>query len=267
MSRSSLQFRGARRDAPSQRSPVPWTPKVAVIRERSTLQSRLSAELWDSLVLNAAIAVVPEGNAVFTGSRGRLGAILDGVVRMFTWASSGRQVTIRYARPGDLMGLTPLLSGDDTWGSEAVVDSRVAIISYERLRDLSMHNVELAWAIAEEASMMSAEAVHTIIEASYEPMAVRLASHLLELSQQTPDGQTVVRITHKHLAEAVGTAREVVTRVLKRFRESRIVDIGPGSILILDPEELATLATAHRQLLGTATANAPVRSQPADRCE
>ena len=107
-----------------------------MIRGKSTLQSRLSAELWDSLALNAAIADVPEGNAVFTGSRGRLAAILEGVVRTFTWASSGRQVTIRYARPGDLIGLTPLLSGDDTWSSEAVADSRVAIISLEHLRDL-----------------------------------------------------------------------------------------------------------------------------------
>jgi CRP/FNR family cyclic AMP-dependent transcriptional regulator len=237
-----------------------------MIRERSTLQSRLSVQLWEDLVLNAPSADVSAGNSVFTGSRGRLGAILDGVVRTFTWASSGRQVTIRYARPGDLMGLTPLLSGDDGWGSEAVVDSRVAIIAYEHFRDLSMNHPELAWAIAEEASMMSAEAIHTIIEAGYEPMPVRLAAHLLELSQPTSDGQIVVRTTHKHLAEAVGTAREVVTRVLKRFRESGIVDIGPGNILILNPEELETLATAHRQLLGTATANASARPLPADTC-
>jgi CRP/FNR family transcriptional regulator, cyclic AMP receptor protein len=212
-----------------------------------TLQSRLSADLWDSLVLDAAIADVPEGNAVFTGSRGRLGAMLAGGVRTFTWASSGRQVTIRYARPGDLIGLTPLLSGDDPWGSEAVVDSRVAIVSFERLRDVSIRHPELAWAIAEDASMMSAHAVHSIIGACYEPMTVRLATHLLELSQQTADGQTVVSTTHRHLAEAVGTAREVVTRVLKRFRESGIIDIVPGSILILNPEELVTLASAHRR--------------------
>jgi CRP/FNR family transcriptional regulator len=130
-----------------------------------------------------------------------------------------------------------------------------------------MNHPELAWAIAEEASMMSAEAIHTIIEAGYEPMPVRLAAHLLELSQQTSDGQMVVRTTHKHLAEAVGTAREVVTRVLKRFREERMVEIGPGSIVILNPEELATLATAHRQLVGTATAKAEAQSLPADSCE
>jgi CRP/FNR family transcriptional regulator, cyclic AMP receptor protein len=245
-------------------------PQVAVMLDRSTLRTRISEQLWDDLVSNAVSADVAAGKPVFTGSRGRLGAVLAGRVRMFTWASSGRQVTIRYARPGDLIGLTPLLSGDDTWSSEAVVDSRVAVIALEHLRDLSTQHPELAWAIAEESSMLSADAVRTIIGAGYEPMPVRLASHLLELAVQTSDGQTVVRATHKRLAEAVGTAREVVTRVLKRFRESGIIEIAPGSIVILDPEELEAVGTANRQLLGAASkapANAPARPEPADKGE
>jgi len=239
-----------------------------VIRDRPTLRSRISAQLWDELVRGAIEADVHARSALFTGGRDRIGAVLAGGLRLFTWASSGRQVTARYTRPGDLIGLGALLSGDDGWGSEAVVDSRVAIISFDRLHALSIQHPELAWALAEEASIMSAEAIHTIIGAGYEPMPVRLAAHLLELSQQTSDGQTVVRTTHKHLAEAVGTAREVVTRVLKRFREMGIIDIVPGSIVILSPEELTNIATAHRQLLGTATVNAPVRRPlPADTCE
>ena len=239
-----------------------------MIRDRSTLQSRISVQLWDELVRDAIEADVKAGSSVFTGSRERLWAMLAGGVRLFTWASSGRQVTARYARPGELIGLGALLSGDGAWDSEAVVDSRVAIISFDRLRDLSIQHPELAWALAEEASIMGAEAIHTIIGAGSEPMPVRLAAHLLELSRQTSDGQTVVRTTHKHLAEAVGTAREVVTRVLKRFREMGIIDIGPGSIVILSREELTNLATGHRQLMGTATANAPVRRPlPADTRE
>ena len=227
--------------------------------DRSTLRTRISDRLWDDLVANAVSANVAAGKPAFTGSRGRLGAVLTGRIRVFTWATSGRQVTIRYAQPGDLIGLTPLLSGDDRWGSEAVVDSRVAIISLEHLRDLSIQHPALSWAIAEDASMLSADAVHTIVGAAYEPMPVRLASHLLELAVQTADGQTVVRATHKRLAEAVGTAREVVTRVLKRFRESGIIELAPGSIVILDPEELEAVGTSNRQLLGAAS-TAPARA-------
>jgi Crp-like helix-turn-helix protein len=65
----------------------------------------------------------------------------------------------------------------------------------------------------------------------------RVAAHLLDLAsaQQRPRGQLVARVSQQELADAVGSVREVVARVLRDFRVDRLVATSPESIQVLDP--------------------------------
>ena len=70
----------------------------------------------------------------------------------------------------------------------------------------------------------------------------RLADFLLEESdlEQT----TVLKITHEKIAAHMGTAREVVTRMLKYFQSEQKVKLTRGTIEILDAEGLEELKDA-----------------------
>jgi CRP-like cAMP-binding protein len=48
----------------------------------------------------------------------------------------------------------------------------------------------------------------------------------------------VVRVSQRELAEAVGTAREVVVRVLRELRQDGVVRTGRDRIVIADPARL-----------------------------
>ena len=48
----------------------------------------------------------------------------------------------------------------------------------------------------------------------------------------------MAQVTQQELADAVGSVREVVARVLRAFRLARLVATAPDSVLILDPAGL-----------------------------
>jgi CRP/FNR family cyclic AMP-dependent transcriptional regulator len=68
----------------------------------------------------------------------------------------------------------------------------------------------------------------------------RVAAHLLDLASdhQPPDGRLVALVSQQELADAVGSVREVVARVLRDLRVAGIVATAPDSVAILDPARL-----------------------------
>src|ERR1700724_3806037 len=149
------------------------------------------------------------------GQLPRIALVVGGIVRVFISTQLGRQMTIRYARAGDLIGLTPYLAGTDQWNAEAITDANVKVLTFEHLRSAG---------------------------ASGQPITVRVARHLSEMAQRGPDGRTFVHISHQRLADAVGTVREVVSRELTALRANGVIDQTAGALRVIDEHRLASLA-------------------------
>ena len=68
----------------------------------------------------------------------------------------------------------------------------------------------------------------------------RLAAFLLEESdlEETP----VLKLTHEKIANHLGSAREVVTRMLRYFQEEGLVRLARGTVELLDRKGLEALA-------------------------
>ena len=67
----------------------------------------------------------------------------------------------------------------------------------------------------------------------------RLAAFLLE--ESAIEGGTGLKITHEKIASHMGTAREVVTRMLRYFQSEGMVRLTRGTIEILDGKKLQAL--------------------------
>ena len=57
----------------------------------------------------------------------------------------------------------------------------------------------------------------------------------------TRQGKPLLKITHDELARNIGSAREVVTKVMKYFAGEGIVQLKRGQVEILDREKLRAL--------------------------
>jgi CRP/FNR family transcriptional regulator, cyclic AMP receptor protein len=80
---------------------------------------------------------------------------------------------------------------------------------------------------------------------AFSSVSQRIARHLLDLaSDQRGPHLLVAAISQQDLADAVGTAREVVVRILRDLRAQGVVETRREGILIRDPERLASLSGA-----------------------
>ena len=71
-------------------------------------------------------------------------------------------------------------------------------------------------------------------------MDARLADFLL--AEAVLEETTALKITHEKIAAHMGSAREVVTRLLRYFQQEGLVELSRGQILLLDEKRLRDLA-------------------------
>jgi CRP-like cAMP-binding protein len=184
-----------------------------------------------------------QGKFIFrAGQEPKIALLRAGVVRMFIAPRVGRQLTIRYGRVGDLIGVAPSLARADDWNAEAVTDVDVAVLTLDDLDRTAAEHPDLPWRIAQYVAWCATESLRNVANDAGQPMRVRIARHLREVSVRAPDGRLVAHVTGKRLANAVGTAREVVSRELKVLRAEHMIDTAAGSVTVLDEGRLAIIA-------------------------
>ena len=203
----------------------------------------LEAGLWERLIEGSETVCADAGELLYTPSTApRLLAILEGVARVFIWTAAGRQVTLRYARPGDLVGLPAALGPTSQTSAVAVTDTVVALLSVDRLRELSARHVNLAWPIAKQMARWGGDVDLNLVDLEHRPMTARIAGHLLESTTRKTGGGSRARISQEHLAAAAGTVREVAARSLADLRDAGLVVTRRGTVLIVDRVGLSQVA-------------------------
>ena len=70
----------------------------------------------------------------------------------------------------------------------------------------------------------------------------RLATFLLE--ETAVEGSDTLKLTHEKIANHLGTAREVVTRMLRYFQNEGLVKLTRGSVIVKDTKRLRALSNS-----------------------
>lgn len=171
--------------------------------------------------------------------------VISGVVRGFVTAPDGRTMTVRYARPGALIGAVSLFARPFTMpaATQALVDAELLRLSPAVVRRAVARDTRVAQAFLSELSERVLSFVDEIPGNTFTTVRQRVARHLLDLAaQRGPEreavAEIVVPVSQQELADAVGTVREVVVRELRELRRDGVVRTERGHIVILDPARL-----------------------------
>jgi len=203
--------------------------------------ARLPPEVRDGLRAEGERADYPAGTTVYrAGSAPQAALVVRGLLRVFLISAEGRQVTVRYARPGDVLGIAVLVGGPASTSVQTVEPSSVFRISARTLTAAARRDPRVSWAIAEELSRRLFEVLEQTAVNAFGSVRQRVAAHLLDLAsdRQRPHGRLVAHVSQQELADAAGTVREVVARALRDLRVAGIVATTTDSVVILDPARL-----------------------------
>ena len=85
------------------------------------------------------------------------------------------------------------------------------------------------------------DAMWLIEQVMWKGFDVRLASFLVE--EASLEGTTTLSITHERIAAHMGSAREVVTRMLRYFQDEGLVELSRGHVHLADLARLRVLAS------------------------
>jgi CRP/FNR family transcriptional regulator len=167
--------------------------------------------------------------------------VLGGLVRAYVSAPDGRTMTVRYCRAGDLMGVATLYADakDRPFAIQALSDSELLRLQPTIVRGLADRDVRVAAALLAETSERVLTFVAELSGNAFATVRQRLSRHLLDLASERQQGPDLVApLRQQELADAIGTVREVVVRVLRELREEGVVETGRHGITIHDPERL-----------------------------
>jgi CRP/FNR family transcriptional regulator, cyclic AMP receptor protein len=202
---------------------------------------KLPADLVDALMGLGEVTDYPPGSTIYRESSSpQTFLVVGGLLRVYMTSPEGRQVTVRYARTSDVLGIAVLVGGPADVGVQTLAESRLFRIDSPTLTAAARRDPRVSWALAEELNRRLYETLEQTAINAFGSVRQRVAAHLLDLAsaQQRPHGRLVAPVSQQELADAVGSVREVVARVLRDFRLDRLVVTAPDSIHILDPAGL-----------------------------
>ena len=166
--------------------------------------------------------------------------LLDGEVRVQLTSESGREVTLYRIGPGGSCILTTsCLLSDEHYPAEAIAESDIEALA------IPVANFQAAlessqWFrrfVFDGFSSRLTSVIRKIEQIAFTAIDVRLAGVLLELDKKGVD-----KITHQDIAVELGTAREVVSRHLKRFESEGWVRLGRGKVSLVDRQRIEALS-------------------------
>lgn len=209
--------------------------------------SELPGPAIDALIAEAVEIRLPPAGLIYRhGDEPRAGLVVEGLLRVYMVASSGRQVTVRYARAGDVLGIAAAVGGPPPVSVQAVTESELWMISVQRLLDMGERDPAVAMPLARELTRRLYETLEELAGHAFGTVGERVAHHLLDMAARSQEESKglVARVTHQELADAVGSSREVVTRAIGRMRRAGVVEPRGDGIWLLDPAKLHAIASS-----------------------
>ena len=211
-----------------------------------------SFPIWDKLTPSqqerlrstSDLKQVRQGTMLHDGSPQCLGMLLvqGGQLRAYLLSEEGREVTICRFFEGDICLFSAscvMPSMDFNIMIEAEKDSSVWVIPaclYQNFMEESLPVANYSHSLI--TSHLS-DVMWLMEQIMWKSFDRRLADFLLE--ESAVEGSDLLKITHEKIANHMGTAREVVTRMLRYFQSEGMVRLSRGAIELTDRRRLSKL--------------------------
>lgn len=164
---------------------------------------------------------------------------LSGQSRVYKMSASGREILLYRVGSGETCVITTTcILGNSDYPASTMVEQpiRDVIVPKAAFNQLMIDSAVFRRFVMENYGALISDLIVLLDEVAFHSLDARLAKLLLDA------GDNTVTRTHQQLADELGTAREVVSRQLKRFEQKNWVALGRGHMQVLDRASLLAIA-------------------------
>ena len=169
--------------------------------------------------------------------------VRKGTLRLYMMSDDGKDITLYRLHEGDMCMLSAScvlnsITFDVFVDSED--DSECLIVSGYAFKAVSERNVPIKMFWMETALSRFSDVMWVMQQILFMSMDKRLSIFLLDESSRL--NTDTITLTHEQIAKYIGSAREVVSRMLKYFSSEGLVELSRKGVRIIDRRALSKLA-------------------------
>ena len=215
--------------------------KLAVLEAGFSFWGNLTEQEKKEVEENAVEVRFRRGESIHRAGEDCAGMMLvtSGQLRTYILSEDGRAVTLYRLWKGDVCVLSASCVLSEVAFDvliEAVVDTEVILLPLAFFRRLKEKNVYVELFTYRLATERFSDVMWSLQQILFMRADQRLAAFLWD--EMTRTGTEEMSYTHDQIARYMGSAREVVSRLLKYFSQEGIVKVSRGKITVLDRAKL-----------------------------
>ena len=213
-------------------------------KEYFPIWDKLTASQKQKITDNLQILHAHSGAMIHNGHMDCLGLLVvrKGLLRVYAMSDEGREVTLYRLFDRDMCLFTSSCIMPDIQFEVAVEAEKVSemwVIPAPIFKELMEESAIVANFTNQLISSCFSEVMWLMEQIMWKSFDKRLATFLLE--ESALEHTDSLKITHEKIANHLGTAREVVTRMLRYFQNEGLVTLSRGTVEIVDKKKLRVL--------------------------
>ena len=217
---------------------------MQLLKDSLTFWDKLTDEQRTAFENHVTVFRYAKDSSIHTAELKCAGLLLpkNGTLRVYILSEEGKEITLYRIGPGDVCILSAacvLQSITFDISIDAVDDCEVIQSDSPFFSSLMKENIYAEAYAYRLATERFSDVMWTMQQILFMSFDKRLAIFLLDETSRTGSG--CLRMTHEEIAKYMGSAREVVSRMLKYFSAEGLVQLSRGEILITDRKKLMAL--------------------------
>ncbi|NLY79454.1 MAG: Crp/Fnr family transcriptional regulator [Lysinibacillus sp.] len=194
----------------------------------------------NGLNVNYVKKVIPKGETIFhEGDRCEgVPFVIKGCVRVSKFGKNGKEMSVYRVNSGDtcILSVTSVLS-NSTYPLTAIAEEDVeaVIVPCDDFKLIMTASLNFQEYIYKTIICRFQEVINIIDEIIFHSIDERIAKFLLKNTKNSGD---VIEITHDKIAVEIGTAREVVSRLLKEMERNGWIKLARGKVIVKKRDQL-----------------------------
>lgn len=204
----------------------------------------ISADAQETICRHSVAMTYLKGTTIHDGSEcSGVFFIRSGCLRVYIMSEKGKDITLYRLYSDDMCMLSAscvLQAVTFDVMIDAEEDSECYVINGPAFASVSESHPKIKIFSLETAISRFSDVMWVMQQILFMSMDQRLAIFLSDESKRI--GSDVIPLTHEQIAKYMGSAREVVTRMLKYFAGEGIVEVSRKGVKILDKQRLRNLA-------------------------